>query len=223
MERLSLRVITSRETHRVYLTGYGTPAPGTSVIKHCSYPVPIEGQRQNPTGVLGFFGSVLPYKGVERLLRVFITEVGNKDLRLAIAGQAPDPDYRRLLTELGQADFRVATVLRKLTEEELTEAIRNWDLVVLPYEKMYNSGAAMLALSHGRPILVPDTPSMRELRDDAGADWVITYPSLTGEVITDAAARAHELANNETRPDLSGRSPAVMGRQYLDLYRDLVS
>lgn len=223
LERLSLRIAMACETHRVYLTDPPRPIKRVSVIKHCSYPVNTDRNIERPTDVIGFFGSVLPYKGVERLIRVFIAEVDDPQLSLTVAGQTPDPNFRELLTTLADADPRVFATLRKLSDKELATAIQACDLVVLPYEKMYNSGAALLALSYGRPILVPDVASMRELGEDVGVEWVITFTQLSGSTLTEAISAAQELARQRRVPDLSRRSPALMGQMYVDLYKELAS
>jgi glycosyltransferase involved in cell wall biosynthesis len=49
------------------------------------------------------------------------------------------------------------------------------DFVVLPYRDILNSGAALLALSFNRPVLVPNQGAMGELQSSAGAEWVRIY------------------------------------------------
>lgn len=47
--------------------------------------------------------------------------------------------------------------------------------MVLPYREILNSGSAILALSFGRPLLVPAQGALCELAQRAGAAWVRTY------------------------------------------------
>jgi len=46
---------------------------------------------------------------------------------------------------------------------------------VLNYQRVTNSGAALLALSLDRPVILPETPVFRELRDEVGGDWVFLF------------------------------------------------
>ncbi len=59
--------------------------------------------------------------------------------------------------------------------------IHGADLVVLPYRRMLNSGAALAALSFQRPIMGPAAGAMKEVRDRIGSDFVRTYEGSFGE------------------------------------------
>jgi beta-1,4-mannosyltransferase len=108
-----------------------------------------------------------------------------------------------------------------LSDEELAEVILDSAMVVLPYRNMYNSGAALLSLTLHRPILVPDTGTMRELRREVGDNWVHLYE---GELTTEhvrAALRA-TAATPGGGPDLSRRDWARVGLSYAALYDSIV-
>ena len=53
------------------------------------------------------------------------------------------------------------------------------DVVVLPFRRVTTSGSAMLALSHGRPLIVPDLPGLADLPDEA----VLRYDGGVPELI----------------------------------------
>jgi len=48
-------------------------------------------------------------------------------------------------------------------------------MIVLPYQKILNSGAALLALSFNKPVVLPRTEALSELQDQVGSDWVYLY------------------------------------------------
>jgi beta-1,4-mannosyltransferase len=95
-------------------------------------------------------------------------------------------------------DSRLRVTERFLDDDELARVIRAADHVVLPYRRVLNSGSALLALTLGRPVLLPRTPTFEALRTRLGAGWVSLF---------DAPLQAAELAAAavpaEEAPDLS--------------------
>ena len=79
-------------------------------------------------------------------------------------------------------------------------------LVVAPYSEVLNSGSALLALTHSRPILLPNRGAMTELQSVVGKDWVRIYePPLMPETLSDALAWAG--FSRPSAPDLRQFSP----------------
>ena len=90
-------------------------------------------------------------------------------------------------------------------------------MVVLPYRDLLNSGVGILALSLDRPVLMPETPSSLELRNDIGSEWVMTYEGeLTPQVLSRALAWAMEARTGS--PDLTAFDPDAVARRTLDFY-----
>jgi glycosyltransferase involved in cell wall biosynthesis len=128
--------------------------------------------------VLGSFGRVRAYKNLPGLISAF-AQLPRGPQRLLIAGE-PSPDMN--LAELAGPD--VLTDLKHVSEDDIQMYHMASDLIVLPYRDILNSASAMLALSFNRPILVPDTPTMRELQQSTGSQWVHTYsPPLTPDTL----------------------------------------
>jgi glycosyltransferase involved in cell wall biosynthesis len=83
-------------------------------------------------------------------------------------------------------------------EDDIQLYLKAADLVVLPFVEILNSGTAMLSLSFGCPIMVPEKGSMGELRAYVGDEWVYTYiGELTSEKIQDAL----DWAKGDRTPD----------------------
>jgi glycosyltransferase involved in cell wall biosynthesis len=116
-----------------------------------------------------FVGKVRPYKGLDDLVVAF-AGVTDPAARLLIAGEL-SPE----VGTWGVDDGRVTTVLRRLTQDEIDAAICAADVVVLPYRRVSSSGAAVLALTLDRPVLVPAMGAMPELARAVGDGWVMTY------------------------------------------------
>ena len=77
------------------------------------------------------------------------------------------------------------------------------DLVVLPYERILNSGALILSLTQNKPVLVPALGSMPEHQDTFGDQWISLY---TGNLTADHLAAAMRWAKECQRGTLDLRS-----------------
>lgn len=149
-------------------------------------------------------GQVRRYKNLERLATVART-LPDPRLRLVIAG-APDGAATADAVERAAAgDPRIRLDLGHVDDDRLTAWLAAADLVALPYRRILNSGAALLALSAGRPVLVPALGAMPELAADVGRGWVRTY---TGELEAATVADALDWA---TEPRGDGPDLAAYG------------
>lgn len=138
--------------------------------------------------VLTFFGRVRVYKNVLALIQAF-GRLADNEARLVIAGQPEPPEMAARVEKAAARDARIVLRLGLVPVDEVQLVLGAADLVVLPYLAVLNSGAAMLALSFERPVLVPRLGGLEELRDRAGADHVRIYTGpLTATVLCDALA-----------------------------------
>jgi beta-1,4-mannosyltransferase len=114
-------------------------------------------------------------------------------------------------------------LLRWVPRAEVQHLFVASDLVVLPYRRILNSGTVLLALSFGRPVLVPDLGAMREQQERFGAEWVRLY---SGDLSARDLARAMVWATNTDRaapPDLAGLDWESLARQTHDVYQTLLA
>jgi beta-1,4-mannosyltransferase len=106
----------------------------------------------------------------------------------------------------------VSARLEYVPDADLAREVEQSQLVVLPFDRITNSGSLMLALSLDRPVLVPTTPLTEELAAEIGSDWVLTYEPPLG---ADGLARALEATEHRTgRPDLVRRDWPAIGAQH---------
>jgi beta-1,4-mannosyltransferase len=118
-------------------------------------------------------GAVRPYKNVPQLVRAFV-ERQALDAQLAIVGRVSSDGLRQEIEAARRGDERVHLHLAAVSAEDVSSWHAAADVVVLAYDtaSSLNSGAALLALSLDRPVVMPDGPSARELRDQIGHQWV---------------------------------------------------
>ena len=136
-----------------------------------------------------FAGHVRRYKNVGALVAAF--QALDLDAHLAVLGGCHDAALAAEITEQVGDDPRTTLRLAPVPAEELGATVAAADLVVLPFQDVFNSGSAVLALSADRPLLLPESPAFAELAALAGDAWVRTYrPPLTPAVLADALAWA---------------------------------
>lgn len=162
-----------------------------------------------------FVGLVRRYKGVEELVRAF-RQTTRSDLSLSVHGRPSTSELSAEIDELIAGDPRLETDWRFLDEPDLVASVTGASLVVLPYREMYNSGVVLMALSLGRPVLVPDNAINRDLADEVGPGWVRTF---TPPLDAGALVGAMDAGVPPVRPDLAGRDWARVAQEHVAVYR----
>ncbi len=186
---------------------------------HVAGSFPATGGERSQNRML-LFGLLRPYKGIEQLIEAFSSLRPDAEAQLAIVGRPTDRAYSLEVSSLVERSAGIEFRPELLDYEELVGEIRHSALVVLPYRRMYNSGAALLSLSCGTPILVPSSPTMDDLRVEAGEDWVFTYE---GEITPDVLMNALEhfrlsAPARASRDPLPRRSWTAVAAEYASLY-----
>lgn len=151
--------------------------------------------------VLLHFGLMRPYKNIPHLIRTFRAGAAPDDV-LVVAGRTFDSAVESDIEDAAAGASNVRLHLRWVPPEEVQPFFAASDLVVLPYRRILNSGAVMLALTFARPVLVPDLGSMRDQQEAFGADWIRLY---AGELTAEGLAEACRWARTAPRllpPDL---------------------
>ncbi|WP_291048109.1 glycosyltransferase [Herbiconiux sp.] len=167
-------------------------------------------------GRLLAFGYLRPYKGFEQLITALKQSAPSSGLTLKIAGSPLPRSYATELQLLSEDDERIEVAAGRLGDRELLKEIQASMAVVLPYRQVYNSGAALLALTANRPIIVTASPTMQELALEVGESWVRLVDDWSAESLERAVA---DLPEPTSAPDLTRRSWETLGRRYADVYR----
>ena len=114
------------------------------------------------------FGQVRPYKRLTDLAGAF-ADVGGDDVRLLIVGKPVVAEEADRLRHAATDDPRIVLELSEVPDDEVAGLHLCCDAAVLAYRDVFSSGALLLALSFGLPVVAPDVGTAAELaRDGAG-------------------------------------------------------
>jgi glycosyltransferase involved in cell wall biosynthesis len=142
-----------------------------------------------------FFGRVQDYKGVTDLLAAFAALSATVPAELTVAGPCPDGQLQAELRALAAgAGHQVTLRLDPVPDDAVTDLLATADVVVLPFRRVTTSGTAILALCHGRPLIVPDLPGLAGLPGPAVLRYDGGIPGLAGALTRLAVADDQTLA-----------------------------
>jgi glycosyltransferase involved in cell wall biosynthesis len=109
------------------------------------------------TVALLLIGALKPYKGLNELLDA-VDRVGAErpgSIMLLVAGKPDDaPETQQFIARAAQHPA-VRLLPGKIPDADIQVLMRAADIVALPYRRSLNSGVLALALSFGRPVLLP--------------------------------------------------------------------
>ncbi len=135
-----------------------------------------------------FVGLCKPYKNLVGLIDAFGRTEG--DATLLICGQFQSEAYlREVRARAAPQDGRIRVLAGRVPDEDLQLYLNACDAVVLPYREILTSGAAMLAISFGRPVVAP---RMGYLEDVIGPEYGMLYEPGEPDGLTGALARVRE-------------------------------
>jgi glycosyltransferase involved in cell wall biosynthesis len=98
-----------------------------------------------------YLGFIKPYKGIENLIENFKRlEINNK--KLIIAGNVLNKKY---FDEIYTKDNDILFVNRFIENDDLQNFYKSADVVVLPFNKVENSGSVILAMGFKKVIVAP--------------------------------------------------------------------
>jgi len=146
--------------------------------------------------VLLFFGAIRDYKNIPGLMKAF-QEWQQQDAVLIVAGYCRDARLETAVRKQAEKIPNLHLEIRYIPKDSVYRYFSASDLVVLPYREILNSGTALLALTFGKPVLVPRKGAMAELQNNVGNTWIFTYPDV---LQADTLASAMEWARNTQRP-----------------------
>jgi len=171
--------------------------------------------------VLLAFGQIRSYKNVPAIVRAWRqrSELG---AQLVVAGKPSNPalgaEIRREVA--GCADVHL--LFGFVADDDVSALLDLSDVVLAPYlpRSALNSGAAILALSLGKPVVLTDTPSARDLRALVGPRWVYLCDGSPEDAIKVAVRAAAD--ERPASPDLTALDWAGLGRLVSEAYADAV-
>lgn len=168
--------------------------------------------------VVAFLGLVRRYKGLDALAGAFAeAQEAESRLRLVIAGRGQEERPARY--DVPAPGVRMLS--RFIADAELQYVLGAADIVVLPYTRSLTSGAAMLAMSFARPVLVPAHPGLLDQVRD-GVDG-FTYDAGAPGALAAALLRAAREAPRLRGPMRQAAREAALAYRFADLARDLLA
>ncbi|HVW69537.1 MAG TPA: glycosyltransferase family 4 protein [Steroidobacteraceae bacterium] len=142
-----------------------------------------------------FIGACRPYKNLEYLVRSHAAM--QDDSLLWIVGRFQSAAYRqRIVQAQAEAGGGTTVVDGFVPPEDVQVYLNACDAVVLPYKEILTSGAVMLAISFGRPVVAPRMGTLEEvICEECG----ILYDPQASAGLTDALRAARRRAFDPTK------------------------
>ncbi|SMB98225.1 Glycosyltransferase involved in cell wall bisynthesis [Thermanaeromonas toyohensis ToBE] len=161
--RQATRLIILSRVFENNLVGKGIPRNKIDIIHHGVFSYYLRWKKgvkpSSREKTILFFGRIIPYKGLDVLLRAF-PKIKEKvpEARLIIAGSGELKPYAQLLEGLNN----IEVVNRWIAEEEVAGFFERASLVVLPYKEATQSGVIPIAYSFGLPVVATKTGGLGE-------------------------------------------------------------
>lgn len=118
-----------------------------------------------------FFGEIRRYKGVRFLIETFIDldAQATAKMDLVIAGRVKDKALEKEIKHISKNRENIHMFMDYIADEDLQLFFNAADIVVFPYVESLTSGAVILALSFGKPIIASELGCIAETLDNSGA------------------------------------------------------
>ena len=161
-------------------------------------------------------GAIRPYKGLPELLDAWQSLPPDRPRRLVIAGAPSDEPGVAELIERAALEPGILLDARKIPAAEMQTFLRAADVAVLPYRRTLNSGALMLALTFGLPVIVPAGSGLAEVVDHRfGRTFDPGGATALADALGDAAQLASEAARAAATAAAAALSPDIVSRRFV--------
>ncbi|MCA1726776.1 MAG: glycosyltransferase family 4 protein [Actinobacteria bacterium] len=142
--------------------------------------------------VVLFLGQIRAYKGLDDLIRAFAQVARARpraELHLLARPHEPFDRHRARIEALGLT-ARTRVRLGFFPLEEVLAAVRAADVVALPYREADQSGAAILAIGQGTPVVAASVGGIPDAVPDGGAGFLVRPGDVgaLGERLTEVLA-----------------------------------
>jgi beta-1,4-mannosyltransferase len=172
------------------------------------------------TTVFLCFGAIRTYKGIEDLITAAHTLERNRpdlDWVLVVAGVAKDQDLVERIRRNRTLDRRLVVYPHKVRIDDVQYFYRAADYAVCAYRSSLNSGSAMLALSFGVPLVVPETAAFSEfLSRGVGIGYSPDEPGALTAALTTAIETDPVVMRDHAFRLAEERSPRQASNTFFD-------
>ena len=108
----------------------------------------------NNEKVLLFLGFIRPYKGLEKLIKIF-NSLDLNQTKLIIAGLAKDNSYIENLKNIENPKNQILFFDKFIENDDLQIYFNASDAVILPFDNIENSGSVIMAMGFSKAIIAP--------------------------------------------------------------------
>lgn len=115
-----------------------------------------------------YFGQVRPYKGISELITTFKI-LNCRQTKLLIVGKPLDNKIKSDIKNSCKDNRNIIDILEYIPDDDIQLYMNAADIVVLPYKDVLTSGAAILAMSFGKPIIAPSIGCITDTLDNKGS------------------------------------------------------
>jgi beta-1,4-mannosyltransferase len=115
------------------------------------------------------FGQIRPYKQLPELVRAF-RALPHHNVRLVIAGKPIVEAELQRIRQAAGGDQRVVVDARHIPDDEVSAFHRRAHAAIFAYRDVFSSGALVLALSYGLPVVAPAVSTASELVQPPGLE-----------------------------------------------------
>jgi beta-1,4-mannosyltransferase len=167
--------------------------------------------------VLLCFGLIKPYKNIPSMIKAW-QRLPIPRPYLVVAGRPVGPELEAAIRAEAHGVADIHLLLRFISDDEVPTLFAAADAVLMPYaaRSALNSGAAHLALSLGRPVILNDTAANRDLQELFGRDWVQLCDGTPGDTLRVALGAV--TISRAGAPDISMIDYARLGARMQQAY-----
>ena len=173
-----------------------------------------------------YLGLIKPYKGVLELIEAF-NECQLPNTLLLITGKSMDSDYFEKITSAGN-DPDIIICEGFVSDYDLQFYFNASDVTVLPFNKIENSGSAILAMGFKKPIIAPRKGVLKHrlaqqdiLLYEVGQlkNALLKSDSLNSEELKDLGEKNYNVLSKHTWEDFGSRC-FVLGKESLKNHKN---
>lgn len=115
------------------------------------------------------FGSIRPYKGIDKLINCFITIGKNENVKLLIIGKPISDQIKTDIIKSSKAFENIKLQFEYIHDDDIQIYFNASDIVVFSFQKILGSAGILLAMSFGKPIIAPRLGCIIDILDEKGA------------------------------------------------------
>jgi glycosyltransferase involved in cell wall biosynthesis len=186
-----LRALGARTIRVIPIGPYAEPYPVTLTREEARKSFGFEGDDV----VVALIGRIEEYKGADLLLMAIAQLPPSSKIKVLLAGFCPNQSYREQLKQLIRAvDERVVATLEWIPKDDLARFYQATDFAVFPFREITNSASLLLAQSFGKPIVISNLPTLRDIPVDAAIRFEAGVDPLVA-----ALEQAEHISDSEYR------------------------